>query len=152
LTGSGAGQVIFDNGYIHPNPALTLAFTNDLFQWGNGLFVGGTVINSGILPIVGTTATLNGNVTFINQNTVQVTAGSGMAMDMNASSANIFDNMPGATFLFEGAGSVFPDGCCNDPQNFNNLGLVWKIGGSNAATISVPFNNQAAPCRWTAEH
>jgi phage/plasmid primase-like uncharacterized protein len=142
LTGSGQGQVVFNNGVINPNSTLTLAFTNDLFQWGNGAFIGGTVINNGILPIEGHAATLSGNIKFINQNLVQVTGGNGMAMDANGVSYNFFDNLAGATFQFTGGGSVFPDGCCGEQQTFNNQGLVWKSGGVNAASISVIFNDE----------
>jgi hypothetical protein len=38
MTGGGQGQVLFSSGNIYPNPALTLAFTNALFQWGGGTF------------------------------------------------------------------------------------------------------------------
>jgi hypothetical protein len=142
LTGGGAGQVVLNNGGIYPNPTLTLAFTNDLFQWGNGFFVGGTVTNTGVVTISGNTSTLNGDITFINQNLVQVTGDNGMAMDQNGSSANIFNNLAGAIFQFTGDGFVYVDGCCSEPQNFNNQGLVWKSGGSNTASISAVFNDQ----------
>jgi hypothetical protein len=65
-----------------------------------------------------------------------------MAMDMNGSSANNFNNLAGAIFQFTGDGSVYVDGCCSEPQNFNNQGLVWKSGGSNTASISAVFNDQ----------
>jgi hypothetical protein len=142
LTGSGQGQVVFNNGFIHPNPSLTLAFTNDLLQWGDALFIGGTVTNAGLVTIDGATATLNGGITFVNQDMVQVIGDNGLAMDENGVSYNFFDNLAGATFQFTGDGSVFPDGCCGEQQTFINQGLVWKSGGSNTSTISVYFENQ----------
>jgi len=41
INGTGEGQVLLSTGSIDPNPALTLAFTNGLFQWSGGYFTGG---------------------------------------------------------------------------------------------------------------
>ena len=52
MTGSGAGQVQFNGGYINAS-ALTVNFPDGLFQWNGGLWEG-TVTNLGVVTISGT--------------------------------------------------------------------------------------------------
>jgi hypothetical protein len=143
LTGSGAGQVLLSSGNIFPNPALTLAFTNNLFVWGGGTFYNGTVTNAGIVVIAGGgPAYLNEGATFINQSLVQVSGINGLDFSQSGP-GDIFNNLPGSIFEFTTDSTVYSDGCCGGRGNqaFNNQGLVWKSGGTNTTTISVPFNN-----------
>jgi hypothetical protein len=149
LTGGGQGQVLFSSGSIYPSPALTLAFTNDLFQWGGGTFWAGVVTNTGIVIIGGSSpAYLNEGAVFVNQGLVQVTGGGGLDLSQSGP-GDIFDNLPGGTFEFTTDSRIYSDGCCAGPgaQAFNNQGLFWKSGGTNTTTVSVPFNNQAGAIR-----
>jgi hypothetical protein len=96
LTGSGAGQVLLSSGNIFPNPALTLAFTNNLFVWGGGTFYNGTVTNAGIVVIAGGgPAYLNEGATFINQSLVQVSGINGLDFSQSGP-GDIFNNLPEA--------------------------------------------------------
>jgi len=145
MTGGGSGQILFSAGTINPNPTLTLAFTNNLFQWGGGVFSGGVVTNNGIVIIQGANpAYLNYGDLFVNLGLVQVTGPGGLDF-YQSGGGDIFDNMPGATFALTADSQVYASGCCGGPsdQAFNNQGLVWKSGGTNTTTISVPFNNVA---------
>ena len=40
ITGSGSGEVVLDAGTLFAVPTLTLAFTNQLFQWDGGILQG----------------------------------------------------------------------------------------------------------------
>jgi hypothetical protein len=143
MSGSGEGEVLLGSGSISPNPGLTLAFTNGLFQWGGGSFTGGTVTNTGIVVMEGATAgTLALGATIVNQGLVEATGLGGMEFNENYSSANTFSNLTKGVFEFATDSSINADGCCDlQAQNFNNQGLVWKSGGSNTSSISIPFNN-----------
>jgi hypothetical protein len=143
MSGSGGGQVLFANGTI--NPMLTLAFTNDLFQWGGGTFNGGTITNSGTVIMEGPAAgTLISSTTFENQGFVEATGSGGLAFNENGFGVNTFNNLADGIFDFATDDSIFPDGCCNEfSQNFNNQGLLWKSAGAGNAAVSVVFNNQS---------
>ncbi len=146
ITGSGSGTVALAGGSLTAAPSLTLAFTNDLFQWAGGIWQG-VITNLGLVTVSGTNvSTLTGaNTTFVNLGTVRQ-AGSGGTV-MGAFGATLyFENMPGATYQLASDSSISfgnnGGGQTSASVPFSNFGLVWKSGGTNTSALSPAFNNQ----------
>ncbi|MGA2656274.1 MAG: LamG-like jellyroll fold domain-containing protein [Verrucomicrobiota bacterium] len=133
LTGAGAGVIEFNNGQIFAS-GLILDCAPGLFQWTGGIF-NGPVTNANAIDISG--GTLIGN--FFNAGLVRHLGSAGLAL--NPGTGALLRNLPGATYDFQGDGSISFAGCCS-PTTFENDGLLRKSGGTNSATISVAFNNQ----------
>ena len=139
ITGSGSGTVALAGGSLTAAPSLTLAFTNDLFQWAGGIWQG-VITNLGLVTVSGTNvSTLTGaNTTFVNLGTVRQ-AGSGGTV-MGAFGANLyFENMPGATYQLASDSSISfgnnGGGQTSASVPFSNFGLVWKSGGTNTSAL-----------------
>ncbi len=133
LTGFGAGTLGFNSGTIFAS-GLILDCAPGLFQWTGGTF-SGPVTNANSMDISG--GAVNGN--FFNAGVVRQLGSS--VLGLNSSPGALFRNLPGATYEFQGDGSVSVVGCCS-PITFENDGLLRKTGGTNSSAISTAFNNQ----------
>jgi len=133
LTGSGAGTIQFNSGQIFAS-GLILDCAPGLFQWTGGTF-NGPLTNANEIDLSG--GAIGGN--FFNAGHVRHLASAGLAL--NAGPGALLRNLPGATYEFQGDGSISVGGCCS-ATTFENDGLLLKSGGTNSSTISVPFSNQ----------
>ena len=139
LTGSGSGQVLFHNGTISAGP-LTLGFTNGMFQWEGGTFLG-TVTNAQTVVLTGSVSSILGNgASFFNGGTLLNNGSGGLVFDENGGNPVFFDNLPGATWQFTTDSQIYPEGCCSSVI-FENQGTLWKSAGTSNTTISVTYNN-----------
>lgn len=141
LTGSGAGAVFLSQGTVIATPSLTLDFTNGLFQWSGGVFAG-VITNRGITTFTGTNNSIIANqARFFNAGRFLHEGTGGLGFDGNGGGVTTFNNLAGGIYEFFTDGSVYQNNCCGD-LDFNNQGLLWKAGGTNASTISgISFNN-----------
>jgi hypothetical protein len=140
VSGGGAGQVVVGSGIITASPSLTLDFTNGLFNTSGGTLAG-TIVNDGTVTSVGTNASILANeATFLNQALFQQNGSGGLGFNGYGGGTTAFNNLVGATFEFLTDSSVFQNTCCGTLE-FNNEGLLWKSGGPNDTTVSIPFNN-----------
>jgi hypothetical protein len=140
INGIGKGKVLFGAGSIDSSPALTLAFTNNLFQWEGGTFAG-TVTNAGTINLAGSAPSILGNgASFFNDGTVTEKGSGGLVLNEAGGRPIFFDNLPGATYQIETDSPIYAENCCASVI-FENQGLLWKSGGSGNTTISVTYNN-----------
>ena len=140
ITGSGGGTVTLNGGTLTASPSLTLNFPTNLFQC-NGGELAGTITNVGIVRLVGTNySMLLGHTTFVNQGLVQETGSGGLYFNICNGSQIVFYNPTGTTYQITTDSSIFQNNC-GGTLFFQNQGLLWKSGGTNTTTISVPFNN-----------
>ena len=145
LTGTGGGRVWLGSGTINAVPSLKLNFPANLFQW-NGGYLGGAVTNLGVVEVAGTnTSQLTGGngstTTFNNRGLVRQTTRGGLRLGGYGAAVSM-TNQPGATYQFAADSDVVSSRDAYSSQWFHNSGWVWKSGGTNAATISIPFHNQ----------
>jgi hypothetical protein len=140
MSGSGEGAILLSHGTLSANPNLTLDFTNVLFNWSAGA-IAGTVTNAGTVLLTGTQSSVMLNQsTFVNESLVQEEAGGGLGFNGYGGGTTAFYNLPGATYEFLTNSSIYLNNCCGT-EFFENQGLLWQEGGTNATTISLNFNN-----------
>lgn len=122
-----------DSGTLTGSGTLTVTET---MAWNGGTMdgTGTTVIASATtLDIVGIASRTLGR-TLDNFGTAIVGGAGSVGSQGNAE----FNNMAGATFIFE-SDEIF--GTFGDDANFNNDGLVQKTAGSGTVTFEIIFNN-----------
>jgi len=140
ITGSGGGTVTLNGGTLNASPSLTLNFPTNIFQC-NGAALAGTTTNAGTVTLVGTNASrLLGHAAFVNQGLVQETGSGGLFFNICNGSPIAFYNPAGATYQITTDSAIFQNNC-GGTLFFQNQGLLWKSGGTNTTTISVPLNN-----------
>ena len=147
IRGGGLGAINLSHGIVVASPSLTLAFTNNLFQWDGGMFAG-TVTNLGIATLTGDgDSFLFNQAQFINAGQFIHQNNGRLGYNGNGGGLTAFDNLAGATYEFLADGGVFQNNCCGTLQ-FNNQGLLWKAGGTNLSSIAgISFNNLGGTIR-----
>ncbi len=136
-TGAGGGVVLFNSGFLNPDPAGSiLDFPGPLFVWSGGnMSVGGTTLtNLGVINIQATNGPqVGGAGIFINQGTME-------NLDTNA----LFINGIFTTFINDTSGiyDLAADGGIFGEGTFYNYGLLRKSGGTNTSTISILLDNR----------
>lgn len=133
MTGSGAGQVQFNNGSIYPgNLPITLNFQAGLFQWTGGQ-LRGVATNVNAVTLVATNYPQLVNTTFYNAGVFLQTNGGTLNNDGHGNGT--FVNLSPGTYQFAGDGG-------DVDVNFNNAGLVRKSSGTGLSSFSHAFNSQ----------
>lgn len=133
LAGTGAGQLQLNSGQLNA-ANMTLDCASGLFHWTGGS-IAGTATNVNELDVTG------GRIvgSFFNAGVIRQTGG---ALSLSQSGpGSQFINLPGGEYRFDSDATVAPSDCCGATV-FNNFGLLRKSGGTNTATIGVPFSNQ----------
>ncbi|HLH52118.1 MAG TPA: hypothetical protein VKY92_00665 [Verrucomicrobiae bacterium] len=135
IQGTGAGQVILGSGTLNAS-SLTLDCAPGLFQWTGGQ-ISGSLLNTNVMAFSGsndiTLSATIGNTGLVRH------SGTGRLL-LNSSSGAHFENFTSGTYRLESDASIAGISCCS-PLSFDNYGSFIKTGGTNQATISVPFNN-----------
>ena len=144
ISGSGAGSVVLNSGTISASN-LRLNLPGNLFQWAGGSF-NGSVTNLGVVNISGASASRitgpNGGASVFNNQGLVQHIGTGSLLLGSYGSADYFTNLPGGVYQFASDATVGGSGDAYSSCYFQNRGLVWKSAGTNASTLSLPFNNQ----------
>ncbi|MGO9201638.1 MAG: LamG-like jellyroll fold domain-containing protein [Limisphaerales bacterium] len=133
LIGSGAGTIQLNNGQLFAG-GLTLDCAPGVFQWTGGI-LNGPLTNVNEVSISG--GLLSG--AFFNAGIVRHLGSAGLALSAGGP-GSLIRNLPGATYVFQGDGSISVSNCCT--TGFENQGRLRKSGGTNTSTISVAFTNQ----------
>lgn len=140
MTGGGGGAVALSSGTLVGNPGVTLAFTNDLFQWSGGAFAG-VMTNVGILDIAGgSPSILLNQASFYNDGTVRQGGSGGLGMNGNGGGTTGIYNLAGGVYQFTNDSRLFVNNCCGSTI-FDNQGKIWKSGGTNTTAVDITFNN-----------
>jgi hypothetical protein len=128
LTGSGAGQVLLQNGEFNGDPSVALDFPPGLFWWtGGGL--NGTVSNLDTVTISASGAP-SMNFLFYNQGAVLQTNSGNVGFGPLA-----FYNQPLAIYDFGG------DGGSASGSQFVNYGLLRKASGTGVSVMGAGLVN-----------